>query len=193
MPPSKSFNETEVLEKAMRLFWEQGYHATSIRDLVGHLGINRASLYATFGGKKQLFSQALALYCSQNRHATQAFLADQVSVKDGIRTLFRNAVDTATLDTCRRGCFVVNATTELMPQDDVIKKVLQEHKAGYQNMFYKFLLKGEETGEIIANKDLKAISHLIYTLLSGINVVSKIETNDKDILASANTALMLLD
>ena len=49
------FNEDEVLIKAMELFWNKGYHATSIQDLVSNLGINRASLYDTFGGKKELF------------------------------------------------------------------------------------------------------------------------------------------
>ena len=44
MPRTKQFNEEEVLNKAMELFWEKGFHATSIQDLVSHLGINRASL-----------------------------------------------------------------------------------------------------------------------------------------------------
>ena len=58
MPRTKQFNEEEILKKAMELFWEKGFHATSIQDLVAHLGINRASLYDTFGGKEELFKKA---------------------------------------------------------------------------------------------------------------------------------------
>lgn len=53
MPRVKKFDEKEVLEKAMELFWIQGYHATSIQDLVDHLGINRASLYDTYGERNR--------------------------------------------------------------------------------------------------------------------------------------------
>ena len=54
MPRVKQFNEDEVLNKAMELFWKKGYNATSMQDIVDYLGINRASLYSTFGGKKNL-------------------------------------------------------------------------------------------------------------------------------------------
>ena len=55
MARSKQFNTEEVLEKAIRLFWKQGFHATSMEDLVSTLGINRASMYNTFGSKQVLF------------------------------------------------------------------------------------------------------------------------------------------
>ena len=62
MPRVKSFDEKEVLDKAIHLFWKQGYTATSIQDLVTHLGINRASLYDTFGDKEELFKKAFEQY-----------------------------------------------------------------------------------------------------------------------------------
>ena len=69
MPRPKEFDPQEVLDKAVDLFWRQGYEFTSIQDLVDHLGINRASLYETFGDKHQLFlgaiSQVLILMYSQ--------------------------------------------------------------------------------------------------------------------------------
>ncbi|MEL6975424.1 MAG: helix-turn-helix domain-containing protein, partial [Bacteroidota bacterium] len=70
MPRTKQFDEKEVLKKAMELFWEKGFHATSIQDLVSHLGINRASLYDTFGGKDELFNTAFESY----RHQAGDFL-----------------------------------------------------------------------------------------------------------------------
>ena len=57
MPRVKRFNENKVLSNATELFWEQGYHATSIQDLVSHLGINRGSLYDTYGGKNNCFTK----------------------------------------------------------------------------------------------------------------------------------------
>ena len=58
MARSKEFEENEVLDKAMRLFWEQGYEKTSMTDLVEHMGIHRRSLYDTFGDKHTAVSES---------------------------------------------------------------------------------------------------------------------------------------
>ncbi|TXL21394.1 hypothetical protein BMR06_00995 [Methylococcaceae bacterium HT5] len=62
MARSKAFNEEEVLDKAVAVFWAKGYEATSMQDLVEAMGIQRGSLYATFGSKQQLFLQSLERY-----------------------------------------------------------------------------------------------------------------------------------
>ena len=77
MPRTKAFDEQEVLEKAMELFWKKGYYATSIQDLVNHLGINRASLYDTFGGKKKLFLHTFSHYRTVNTQGVKDFLEGQ--------------------------------------------------------------------------------------------------------------------
>ena len=65
MGRAKAFEEQDVLEKAMKLFWEQGYEKTSMQDLVEHMGIHRRSLYDTFGDKHQLFLKSMELYGKQ--------------------------------------------------------------------------------------------------------------------------------
>ena len=58
MPRSKEFDPDVVLDRATDLFWKKGYEATSIKDLVAHMRINRFSLYSTFGDKQHLFLAA---------------------------------------------------------------------------------------------------------------------------------------
>lgn len=62
MARTKAFEIDAVLDKAMRLFWTQGYEKTSMQDLVDNMGINRKSIYDTFGDKHTLFLKALARY-----------------------------------------------------------------------------------------------------------------------------------
>ena len=62
MARTKDFDEDEVLDKAMYLFWNQGYNGTSMQDLVDGLGISRSSLYDTFGDKHSLFIKTLENY-----------------------------------------------------------------------------------------------------------------------------------
>ncbi|MEM9921565.1 MAG: helix-turn-helix domain-containing protein, partial [Bacteroidota bacterium] len=75
MPRSKNFDRQEVLQKAVELFWQKGFHATSMQDLVDHLEINRGSMYNTFGGKEQLFQEALALYKKQTGQDSKDILS----------------------------------------------------------------------------------------------------------------------
>ncbi|PGX89398.1 TetR family transcriptional regulator, partial [Bacillus cereus] len=57
-----SFNKEHALNKAMYLFWEKGYDATSISDLIETMGISRSTLYSSFGDKDELFKQVLEQY-----------------------------------------------------------------------------------------------------------------------------------
>jgi len=193
MPRVKLFNEDEILKKSMELFWKKGYSATSVQDMVTHLGINRGSIYDTFGDKKNLFDKSLALYCCMNQNGTLAFLKNEKSVKIGLKKLLECFVTDSIADRDNKGCFVVNTTTELNPCDEVINKVLLENKDAYEKMFEDFLKKGQETGEIAKNKDVQAISSLIYTLLGGIRVIARLEKNEKKLLSSVNAVLSILD
>ncbi|MEL7252341.1 MAG: helix-turn-helix domain-containing protein [Bacteroidota bacterium] len=117
MPRTKQFDEQVVLERAVELFWKQGYHSTSMQNLVDHLGINRASMYTTFGDKKQLFLRAIQHYRKVNAQGMASLLKDEPDVRIGLRRILELAVTEATADADRKGCFVVNTTTELIPND----------------------------------------------------------------------------
>jgi len=187
------FDEKEVLTKAMDLFWKQGYAATSIQDLVGHLGINRASMYDTFGGKEALFSKAFEYYMHTNLLRTKLFFASQTQVKAAFRKLFRDSV-TETLQDCdKKGCFVVNTTTEQVPGDEKILKVLEENKKRFVDLFYDFLKKGIEEGQFKTKIDLKSIALMLYTLHNGLQVVAKVQTDKEELLKMIEVPLSLLD
>jgi len=193
MPRVKKFDEKEVLEKAMELFWVQGYHATSIQDLVDHLGINRASLYDTYGGKESLFQKALQLYREQNTSQVRRFLEGRPQVREGLRALFSVAIAEATGDEDRKGCFVVNTATELLPGDPELLQTLGENKRIFEQLFFEYLKQGEATGQIPGGKDLRAIASLLFMLYNGLKVVSKIAPDQNQFQASIDEVLRLLD
>ena len=193
MPRVKLFDEEEVLTKAMELFWKQGYSATSVQDLVSHLGINRASLYDTFGDKEKLFKKALKYYRKINTEGLNHFFENQTDVKKGFKKLFENAIDESVEDKDRRGCFVVNTTTELIPGDENILNFIHENKRNIENLFYEYLLKGEVEGQIKTDKDLKALASLFFTIYNGLKVVSKVQPNREELVNSTCIALSLLD
>lgn len=192
MPRVKLFNENEVLTKAMNLFWKQGYSATSVQDLVSHLGINRASLYDTFGDKEQLFKKSFALYRKLNIEGLIQFFESRPNVKDGFSELFDIAIRESILDKEAKGCFVVNTTTELIPNDESLIKVIEQNKRDFENIFYEYLKKGKDKGQLKTSQDLKSLASLFFMLYTGIKVVSKISPQKQELKSSIDLALTLL-
>lgn len=193
MPRVKLFKEEEVLQRAMELFWKQGFHATSIQDLVSHLGINRASLYDTFGSKEELFERALQLYRTTNKKGIVDFLNQQPSVKAGLLALFEQSIQASIKDPDAKGCFVVNTTTELLPASEDIRELAARNKADFEQIFYDHLQKGVASGEISKDKDLKTIAAMLFTLHNGIKVIAKIKPHQQELLAIVETGLSVLD
>jgi TetR/AcrR family transcriptional repressor of nem operon len=193
MPRVKLFDEKEVLTKAMNLFWKQGYAATSVQDLVNHLGINRASLYDTFGDKEQLFRRSFELYRKTNIDGLKQFLSNHPDVKEGFAKLFENAIQEAIQDKDRKGCFVVNTTTELIPNEESLTEVLESNKRDFEKIFFEYLQKGKEAGQIKTDQKLKSIAALFYTLYNGLRVVSKVQPDKKKLTDTVNVALSLLN
>lgn len=193
MPRVKLFDETDVLNKAMQLFWKQGYSATSVQDLVSHLSINRASLYDTFGDKEKLFKKAFEHYRKINIEGLNQFFDNQPDVKVGFKKLFDTAIDEAICDTENRGCFVVNTTTELVPGDEALLNILERNKQDIQAIFYNYLQRGKDGGEFKSEKDLKSLSSLFYTLYAGLRVISKVRPNKRELSNSVELALSLLN
>lgn len=193
MARDKLFDENLILEKAMVLFWEKGYSGTSVQDMVSHLNVNRSSLYGTYGGKKELYNKALDLYCNNCNSSLVSFLDGKSGVKSTLRELFQDAISSSMGDKDRKGCFVVNTTTELIPGDDEVRQALIKNKNTVEKIFYEFLLSGQKSGEISKDKDTKIIAGLIYVVLCGINVAAKKEKNKKKLLSSVDMIFTLLD
>ena len=115
MPRPKSFDVDDVLDRAVDLFWVNGYAATSMEDLVNHLGINRGSLYSTFGSKQKLYERALERYLSSGRDRFAEMVTDPaIPLRDAINGLLHSSAET----TDHRGCLLVNTTMERNATDE---------------------------------------------------------------------------
>ena len=162
------------------------------QDLVSQLGINRASLYDTFVGKDQLFKKSFELYRKINLEGVMHFFETRPNVKIGFSELFHIAIQEDVLDTDNKGCFVVHTTTELIPNDESLLIILEKNKQDFEMVFYNYLKKGQESGQLNTTHDLKSLATLFYTICNGIRVVSKTRPNKKESFDAINVALLLL-
>src|SRR5512134_554356 len=122
MVRTKQFDRHAVLDEAMEMFWERGYHATSISDLVERLGVNRQSLYDTYGGKDELFLAALERYREVQAGPVRRLLEQEGPAIEVLRKFLHTFVDTV-LDNACKGCFMANTITELAGKDEAVAQV----------------------------------------------------------------------
>ena len=107
MPRVEDFNRADVIEKAKEVFWKKGYEATSMQDLVDAMGLNRSSIYNSFGGKMELYRESIRTYQKE----TNAYLRDALVAGDpmeALESLFENAIQSIVLDKDNKGCFNMN-------------------------------------------------------------------------------------
>ncbi len=117
MARTKEFDPDAALQAALELFWRRGYEATSMSDLVEHLGIGRASLYATFGSKHELYLKAFDRY-GENRDAVLLReLSQPGPALPAVRAVLRRFAAEAADEERLSGCLVTNTAAELAPHD----------------------------------------------------------------------------
>jgi TetR/AcrR family transcriptional repressor of nem operon len=148
MPWEKAFDVDDVLNKAMEAFWAGGYEATSMQDLVKSTGVNRASLYATYGDKHSLFLKSLRMYDERQRHALLSRLEAGPSPKAAIKQLFEAFAGSAVEDGANKGCFMTNTALELAARDREARQVVATAQEQLEAFFARMVKAGQARGEI---------------------------------------------
>ncbi len=172
MPRPKEFDPDIALEKAMKLFWEKGYKASSMTDLVEHTGVHRGSLYETFGNKHDIFLAALKKY-GECKEEELKFLEDAESPLAALRMFFVGAKERIKSGEMACGCMAVNSATEIFGDDKSAHLIINFIMEKAEGVLYKALLKAREKGELNPKKDPRKLSHYIATLMTGLMVLVK--------------------
>jgi TetR/AcrR family transcriptional repressor of nem operon len=193
MARHKEFNRDEVLRKAMEVFWSHGYEAASINTLVKHMGINRQSLYDTFGDKHALYLQAIDLYRKVEGRKMFELLERPGPVKKALRRLFQSVVKESLCDLARRGCFIGNAVSELAGRCPETAARACGDMAAVEEALYRTLLRGRKNGEFKKGKDLRAVARFLYSSLQGLQLMAKATRDRKTLEDVVKVTLSALD
>lgn len=192
MARTKEFDPDAVLQKALELFWERGYEATSMTDLVEHLGIARASIYATFGGKHDLYVLALDRYVQARDPGLVDRLSQPGPVLPAVRALIEDYADDSACGERRWGCMVVNAAVELMPHDPQAARRVEASWATLETALTSALTRARAQGEIAPEKDPRALARFLLVLLQGMRVLGRAQPDPGRIRDAATHALSAL-
>ena len=193
MARHKEFDRDEALHKAMEVFWSRGYEAASIQDLVKHMGINRQSLYDTFGDKHALYLQALDLYRRVETRKLFELLEKRGSVRKALRQFFGDVVEGSLCEGQRRGCFMGNAMSELAGRCKETAARTCSNMAAMEGAFHRALLRGKKEGELMGVRDPRAVARFLFCSLQGLVLMAKATQDRKTLEDVVKVTLSVLD
>ncbi|MGC9381469.1 TetR/AcrR family transcriptional regulator [Streptomyces sp. MH13] len=194
MARTKEFDPDAALQSALELFWRRGYEATSVADLVEHLDIGRASIYATFGSKHELYLKAMDRYAETRDPLLLAELSQPGPALPAVREVVRRFTAEAASPQGRlNGCFVTNTAAELAPHDPAAARRVETSWEHIETLLHSALVRARAQGELPEDRDPRALARMLLVLLQGVRVVGKASSDPARVRDAAEQALALLD
>ncbi|QDS87875.1 HTH-type transcriptional repressor ComR [Rosistilla oblonga] len=173
MPWEKSFDEAEVLDKAMHVFWEKGYASTSITDLTTATGIQRGSLYNAFSGKQELFVRSLLKYDTEQRRTLIQKLERMDDPLKAFKFLFDAIVKQSLSDPKKKGCFLINTSLTLGDHDAAAQKIVGTSLREFTEFFEQQIKLGQQRKQIPKSVDPEPTARTLFALLVGMRVMAR--------------------
>jgi AcrR family transcriptional regulator len=185
----RSFDREAALEKAMQVFWRQGYEATSLADLTAAMGINPPSLYAAFGDKEQLFLEAVDRYesCHHGSTAGEGMFGEEPTARGAIERVLHDAVDEFARPGQPRGCMLMMAATNCSAES--IQTALAARRAKSKSLMRKRIAKGIADGELPSGADAGALAEFYTTVLAGMSMQARDGASRKSLEATVAAAM----
>jgi TetR/AcrR family transcriptional repressor of nem operon len=186
MARSLEFDRSGALNKALVLFWRKGYQAASLSDLLEAMEISRSSFYATFGDKRSLYVECLALFGKRTKDFLLRGRSRQAPL-DALRSFFENTVAEQRGQRTEWGCMMVNTVLELAGVDDDLSARASGLLAEMQAEFEKCLC---DAG--LAPNRAAALASVLMLFNEGIRVSSRRKVSRDQQLSDIDTTFRLI-
>jgi TetR/AcrR family transcriptional repressor of nem operon len=188
----KQFDRNEVLGRAMVLFWTRGYEATSIQDLVEATGVNRGSIYGTFGDKEGTFLAVVDHYMEAVAKALMMDLADP-DPRRALERMFDSIIRRNSDPRSPRGCLITNTALECPAIGDAISRRIAQGIGEQESAIYRVLRRAQAQGSLAPRLDARALARFFLGVAQGLNVVNKAVADPEMLKDIARTAMRVWD
>jgi AcrR family transcriptional regulator len=169
----RGFDRDDVLDRAMRLFWERGYEATSISELTEAMGITPPTLYNFFGDKKRLFLEAVDWYQSGPGCFAIRALAEEPTAERSMRRLLTDAAVSFSNPRDPKGCMVVLGATNCSVESSDVFAALADRRHAVETAVRRRIAAGQAAGEFAENTDIDALTGLVTATLYGLAIKAR--------------------
>jgi TetR/AcrR family transcriptional regulator, transcriptional repressor for nem operon len=191
MPRPREFDRDLALKRAVNVFWEHGYEATSTDDLLRAMGIGRQSMYDAFGDKHRLYLEALQLYETETGSELFGRVTRASSPFVALCDYVLSVAEGSPHDRSR-GCFYVNATTELAQSDPDVGAMVRASGARCVAAFEEILKEAKRRGEVDPSVDERVAANFLLNTIRGLRVSAKAGVPPDDLRGIASLAISSL-
>ncbi|MCU0570937.1 MAG: TetR/AcrR family transcriptional regulator [Oculatellaceae cyanobacterium Prado106] len=185
----REFDTEEVLEAVINAFWERGYEATSLADLMEVTGLQKGSIYKAFGDKRSLFIQALQAYLDRVYSFSRKALT-QSDPQQAIADWLQMLADTTPGN--NKGCFAVNSLIEMAPHDAEIAKLLEWQFERLGQLLEKAIAKGQKSGVFRRDLSAQALRQLLLITANGTLAASRADFLKSELPAVTQSILAVV-
>ena len=184
----RAYDPAQALARAAETFWKAGYAGTSLDDLSEATGMNRPSLYAAFGDKRDLYLKTLEHYREESRALARAALAGDPPLRVFLKRFYDKALELY-LDDGPRGCYSIGTAATVAAVDDQVRAFLADSMRSTDSFLKHQIEKAKQRGEIAQEADPAALAYLASGTLHTLAVRARAGLPRKELDALADAAI----
>ncbi|HEX9833201.1 MAG TPA: TetR/AcrR family transcriptional regulator [Mycobacterium sp.] len=189
----RTFDRADALRRAMEVFWERGYEATSMSDLTAAMGINSPSLYSAFGCKEELFREAVASYDETLGATAAAALRERPTAREAISAVLRHHAVVFCDPDHPRGCMIVLAANTCSDRTRSVHEYLADWRMALERDFAERIERGIADGDVPAGVGSAAIAAFYNTVNHGMAIQARDGADATKLSAIAEAAIAAWD
>ncbi len=168
MARPRNFDDSEILEKAMRTFWVKGYENTSLKDLLEAMGILNGSFYNSFKNKKALYIETMARYSQEFEEQFDKLFRSPWPVSKRLYVFLTYSIERYKSGQVPKGCYIFNAVTSEAVADPDLFRFIAQTRDNFESILTKQLRQAQQQGEISKDLQVGTVAACIVTFFQGL-------------------------
>jgi len=180
-----------MLERIQSVFWDNGYSATSLDDIMQSTGLGKGSLYGAYGSKQEMYLLAFTDYCDWAvADVEERLRGDDASAIVRLRAYIQAAAKGGA--NARRGCMLAKGTTEVAGRFPDVDKIIERTFKAMEREIVRCVRQAQSAGDIAADRDARTIGVTLLAVVRGMGALAQAGTSSASLSLAAQGALGLL-
>lgn len=187
------YNRQEALERALKLFWQKGFHATSLKDIEEALDMRPGSIYAAFGSKDGLFQEALDYYARLGLTELERILSHHESPLLGLAAYVRQLGGIRDKELPSQACMLVKSLLELGAREQAALQKVEMLLAGMETRFIDCFSAAQRLGELDSTLDATRLGRRLQAEVMGLRAFAQRDVDSEAVHALAEDMALSIE